>query len=494
SAPRKSGADDTDNSPSDDTRGVADKLPATLGHDGLGQVVIEPLAAAPAPRQLVLEATYADPNGELQTLRGTRTLWPAAVLAGIKTESWASVSQSAQVQALALDLEGKPKAGVPLDVRAIARTTVTSRKRMVGGFYAYDSRTETKDLGTVCTGTSNASGLLACSVKLTQPGEIELVASARDDQGRSSVAASSVWVTGQGELWFGGRNDDRMDVLAEKKTYQSGDTARLQVRMPFRHATALVAVEREGILHTEVVQLQGSDPTVHVKIQDGWGPNVYVSVLALRGRVHEVPWYSFFTWGYQAPREWWQAFWHDSKDYAPPTALVDLSKPAFRLGMAELKVATRANQLAVEVKADQATYPVRGKAQVTITARQANGQPAAHAEVALAAVDQALLELMPNHSWDLLYAMLTRRAWGVETATAQMEIIGRRHYGRKAVPAGGDGGASPTRELLDTLLLWQPRLQLDAQGQARIEVPLNDALTTFQIVAVADMGLAQFGT
>ena len=494
SPPRKKSDAEASDSDSDGAQVIADKLPATLNREGLGQVVIDPIAPAPAPRQLVLEATYADPNGELQTLRGTRTLWPAAVVAGIKTESWASVSQAAQVQALALDLDGKPKAGVPLDVRAIARTTLSSRKRMVGGFYAYDSHTETKDLGTVCTGASDARGLLVCQVKLTQPGEIELVASARDDKGRTALAASSVWVTQQGELWFGGSNDDRMDVLAEKKAYQPGDTARLQVRMPFRRATALVAVEREGILHTELVELRGSDPTVNLKIQDGWGPNVYVSVLALRGRVHEVPWYSFFTWGYAAPREWWQAFWHDSKSYVPPTALIDLSKPAFRLGVAELKIGTQANTLAVEVKTDQASYPVRGKAQVTIIARQPDGQPAANAEVALAAVDQALLELMPNTSWDLLQAMLTRRAWGVETSTAQMEIIGRRHYGRKAVPAGGDGGAAPTRELLDTLLLWQPRLQLDAQGQARIEVPLNDALTSFQIVAVADMGTGLFGT
>jgi hypothetical protein len=111
---------------------VADKLPATLGREGLGQVVVEPIAPAPAPRQLVLEATYADPNGELQTLRDTRTLWPAAVVAGIKAEGWAAARQDAPVQALALDLQGKPKAGVPLDVRAIARTTLTSRKRMVG--------------------------------------------------------------------------------------------------------------------------------------------------------------------------------------------------------------------------------------------------------------------------------------------------------------------------------------------------------------------------
>jgi uncharacterized protein YfaS (alpha-2-macroglobulin family) len=116
-----------------------------------------------------------------------------------------------------------------------------------------------------------------------------------------------------------------------------------------------------------------------------------------------------------------------------------------------------------------------------------NGQPAANAEVALAAVDQALLELMPNTSWNLLDAMLQRRAWGVETSTAQMEIIGRRHYGRKAVPAGGGGGKSGTRELLDTLLLWNPRrASWTPTASATVTVPLNDALTTFKIVAVAD--------
>jgi hypothetical protein len=114
--------------------------------------------------------------------------------------------------------------------------------------------------------------------------------------------------------------------------------------------------------------------------------------------------------------------------------------------------------------------------------------------VALAAVDQALLELMPNDTWNLLESMLQRRAWGVETSTAQMEIIGRRHYGRKAVPAGGGGGHSGARELLETLLLWNPRVQLDANGSATVTVPLNDALTTFKIVAVADASTGLFGT
>jgi hypothetical protein len=264
--------------------------------------------------------------------------------------------------------------------------------------------------------------------------------------------------------------------------------------MPFRHATALVSVEREGVIETRVVKLNGQDPTVQLKIEDGWSPNVYVSVLALRGRLREVPWYSFFTWGFKAPREWWSAFWYEGREYVAPTAMVDLSKPAYRLGLAELRVGHAAHQIAVKVAADRESYPVRGKAQVTISATLPNGKPAAGAEVALAAVDQALLELMPNQSWNLLEAMLQRRSWGVSTSTAQMEIMGRRHYGKKAVPAGGGGGRAQTRELLDTLLLWQPAIQLDAQGQAKVTVPLNDALTTFRIVAVADAGTGLFGT
>ena len=61
-----------------------------------------------------------------------------------------------------------------------------------------------------------------------------------------------------------------------------------------------------------------------------------------------------------------------------------------------------------------------------------------------------------------------------------MQVVGKRHYGRKAVPHGGGGGRDRARELFDTLLLWQRRVTLDADGRARVEVPLNDSLTSFR--------------
>ena len=75
-----------------------------------------------------------------------------------------------------------------------------------------------------------------------------------------------------------------------------------------------------------------------------------------------------------------------------------------------------------------------------------------------------------------------------------MQVIGKRHFGLKALPQGGGGGRQTTRELFDTLLLWKARLPLDANGEATVEVPLNDSITRFRIVAVATGGTGLFGT
>ena len=122
---------------------------------------------------------------------------------------------------------------------------------MVGGFYAYDNRTEVKELGDVCAGSTDDRGLLLCEPKSETAGQVELIARAEGRRRRHARPPRERRTSSaQGELWFAQDNDDRIDVLPEKKRYEPGETARLQVRMPFREATALVAVEREGVIAT----------------------------------------------------------------------------------------------------------------------------------------------------------------------------------------------------------------------------------------------------
>ncbi len=496
--PRDLRAGDDDADGNDDVRNdngklVADKLPVTTDRQGAATVTLKDLPAPRRASELVAELTFNDPNGEVQTASARIPVWPSAVVLGVKTSSWASSRGKVKFQALALDTRGRPIKGQSVEVRGRSAQVISTRKRMVGGFYAYDNRTEVTDLGSLCKGKTDDRGLLLCEAVLATAGQVELIAQSMDGTGHASEAAATVWVTKQGELWFAQDNDDRIDVLPEKKGYQPGELARLQVRMPFREATALVAVEREGVISTQVLTLRGDDPTVDLKIDKSWGPNVYVSVLALRGRIREVPWYSFFTWGWKEPVTWARAFWVEGREYQAPTAMVDLSKPAFKLGVASIKVGLAAHELQVGVTTDKPQYAVREKVRARVKVAF-EGQPMSGAQVAFVAVDEGLLALKPNDSWMLLTEMIQQRAWGVETATGQSEIIGRRHYGRKAVAAGGGGGKNATRELFDTLLVWQDRVVLDAKGEAVIEVPLNDSLTSFRLVAIADAGAQQFGT
>ena len=478
---------------SNDAKLVADKLPLTTDKNGAASFTLKDLPKITRPSEISAEVTYNDPNGEVQTVASSIALWPSAVVLGVKAGSWASRRGKVKFTVLALDTQGVAIKGQSVEVRGRLSQTISTRKRMVGGFYAYDNRTEVKDLGSLCSGSTDERGLLLCEAELGNAGQVELIASAKDAQSNPVQAASSVWVTKQGELWFAQDNDDRIDVLPEKKRYEPGETARLQVRLPFREASALLSVEREGITLSRVITLRGDDPTIDLKIEKTWGPNVYVSVLALRGRIRDTPWYSFFTWGWKEPLAWARSYWYDGREYQAPTAMVDLAKPAFKLGVAALQVGVRAHELQVSVSADKPRYAVRQKATARIKVLF-EGKPVAGADVAFAAVDEGLLALRGNDSWDLLNAMIRQRAWGVETSTAQSEIIGRRHYGRKAVAAGGGGGRGSTRELFDTLLMWRSSVTLDANGEAVVEVPLNDSLTSFKLVAIADAGTQQFGS
>ncbi len=431
---------------------------ATLDPSGALRTKIGPLPKADSPQEVAAELEFRDPNGEVQTVSSRIPLWNSRVLAGIKPDSWAASKESFKFHLLALDLAGKPLAGVPVQADLFQRKNYTHRKRLIGGFYAYEHMTETNKIGTYCEGTTDAKGLLICDVKSPVSGNVIIQARAKDNEGNISAANRDVWVYGKGDWWFDVSDNDRIDLLPEKKRYEPGEKAKFQVRMPFRSATVLVTVEREGVIEAFTKKLSGKNPVIEVPIKGNYAPNVFVSALCIRGRVEGVK----------------------------PTALIDLGKPAFKLGIAEIKVGWKAHELKVEVSSQRDVYRIREKAPVNIKVRTADGiPPPKGSEVAIAAVDEGLLELMPNNSWKLLEAMMTQRGYEVETSTAQMQVVGKRHYGLKALPHGGGGGRQTTRELFDTLLLWKGTVKLNEKGEASVDIPLNDSLTSFRIVAVA---------
>jgi len=438
-----------------------------LDKTGAFRARIDDLPKISSPHTMVAELEFRDPNGEIQTVTGRIPLWSSKLLVGVKPDSWSSSADSLKFKIVVVDVNGNPVSGAKVYVELFSRRHFSHRKRLVGGFYSYEHVTETKSVGPICEGTTDDKGLVDCSAKAPVSGNVILQATVTDEGGNTSSSNRDVWVADKGEWWFEAGDSDRIDLLPEKKSYNPGEAAKFQVRSPFRSATVLATVEREGIIDAYVQKISGKEPVISVPVKGNYAPNVFISALCVRGRVAGTR----------------------------PTALFDPGKPAYRLGISEIMVGRKAHELKVKVTADSDSYKVRGKAKIRIKVTRAEGGTLPKgAEVAVAAVDEGLLELMPNNSWKLLDAMMGRRGHEILTSTAQMQVVGRRHYGLKALPAGGGGGVRSARELFDTLLDWKGRVKLDAKGEATLEIPLNDSLTSFSVVAVASAGTGLFGT
>ncbi len=439
-----------------------------LDPGGTLRTTVEALPRVSAPADLQAELEFPDPNGEIQTVSTRVPIYPSSCLPGILPDGWAASKNDFRFKVAVADLSGRPVKEAEVTVDLFRRNRYTHRKRLIGGFYAYEYVTETKKVAErFCAGRTDDKGLLFCSGTSPVSGNVILQARVSDDGGAVASAHRDVWIAGQDDWWFEQQDGDRIDLVPEERRYEPGDTARFQVRMPFREATALIAVEREGVLEVFVRKLSGKKPVVEIPVRSSYAPNVFVSALVVRGRVSG----------------------------ATPTATVDLGKPAYRLGNSEINVGWKAHELRVGVSTDREVYAVRGTVKAGVQVRRADGGALpAGSEVAIAAVDEGLLELSPNESWDLLRAMMGRRPHEVGTSTAQSRVVGKRHFGLKALPAGGGGGRQSSRKLFDTLLFWKGRVPLDANGEARIEIPLNDSLTAFRLVAVASSGDSLFGT
>jgi alpha-2-macroglobulin len=438
-----------------------------LGPGGMARTKVEDIPVSPTPVDVVTEMEFMDPSGKIITISRTFPVFPSKVLLGIDAESHTSAHDPLRFTVLACDLAGKPLPDLQIDANLYQKKFYSHRKRLIGGFYAYDHTTEIKKVGAICTGKTTKEGLLFCEVKPQLGGSLIIEASTKDDSGNVSATNKGTYVMGREDSWFDVSDSDRIDLIPDKRKYEPGETATFQVRMPMREATALVTIEREGVIESFVTTISGKEPLIQVPIKASYAPNVFVSALLVRGR----------TTG------------------PAPTAFIDLGKPVFKLGITGVSVGWQAHELKVAVNADQQTYSVRGKALVKIKAQTLDGKPLPRgAEAAVSVVDDGLLELMQNRSWDLLEAMMEKRPYSVATSTAQMQVVGRRHYGLKALPFGGGGGKQITRELFDTLLLWKTTVPLNQAGEASIEVPLNDSFTSFSVVAVVTAGPDRFGT
>jgi alpha-2-macroglobulin len=379
------------------------------------------------------------------------------------------------IELIAVGADGKVlPAAVKAKVRLTRITWQTNRLAAAGDTTEFDSKAELhleweRELTTTPGLGTDRKPIVATlpDAVAGKPGQYLLEVTGKDAQGHDILTSVTFEVAGPTETVWNYRNPYAVDLVTDKESYAPGQTATILVKTPIA-GEALVTVERDRVLRSFVTKLSGNAPSVQVPLNENDAPNVFVSVMLLRG-------------ANESPRK--------------------IKTPEYRIGYCEVKVARPNDKLSVAVKPAGPTAKPGDTIQLDADVRDAAGKAAADSEVVLFAVDEGVLSLTGYKTPDPLTFFNQRRRLAVQTSltlpTLLKEDADESDFANKGYLIGDAKGGPP---LLDGLrknflacAFWNATLRTDAQGHVHAEFTAPDSLTRYRVIAVAASKQNQFG-
>lgn len=414
-----------------------------------------------------LEGTVTDVSRQALSGRISVPVYAAPFFAGLKDPPFfVDAGKELVTEVLVPDLSGNPVEGLSVSLKLVQVQWHAVRRAEGNGFYTWE--TERKEVERWTGKVTSADRPVEVRIPVEQGGYYLLRAEAADGEGRVSRCGASFYALGAGFTAWERYDHNRIDLVPERNTYRPGETARILVKSPWEKAKALLTVEREGIRSHRVFDLVSTQQTVEVPVGEGDVPNLYVSVVLLKGRTEA----------------------YTGEDVSDP------GKPAFRVGLVELHVENLVKRLSVAVSSDAEEYRPGARAVVSAGVTDGAGKPA-EAQVTLWAVDHGVLSLTGYQTPDLLPSVWVDKAQQVLTEDSRQRIVSRRVLTPKGADEGGGGGMEEgpgeVRRDFRVLAFYLGSLVTDARGKVTAEVTLPESLTTYRIMAVAHDKASRFG-
>ena len=463
---------------------------ATLSKTGELALELKTTGDAGIPYVYTLEGDVEDVSRQHIANRAQIVVHPAPWYIGVRRPAYfVQQKDGVKTEIVAATPEGAAVTGVPVEITLTQIQWKSVRRAEGGGFASWESHKESIPAGTWSVTTGEQP--VPLDITLKNGGYFVLTATGRDKDGHTSITTTSFYALGDGYTAWARYDHNRIDLVPERKTYRPGDTARIMVQSPWEQATALVTTEREGVRSHRQFALTSTQQTISVPVTEEDIPNLYVSVLLVKGRT-KVP-------AETAKPE--EVSTGRVRGVATAVAAVDDTsdpgKPAFKLGYVQLNVENLSKHLTVAVRADKNEYRPANTAKVHLEVKDRASKGVA-SEVTLWAVDYGVLSLTGYQTPDVLGSVYVQKALQVVNEDSRERIVSRRVLTPKGANEGGGGGgesgAGTLRKDFRVLAFWLGSVATDANGQANVDVKLPESLTTYRIMAVAADMQSRFGS
>lgn len=263
------------------------------------------------------------------------------------------------------------------------------------------------------------------------------------------------YASGSGFSPWALKNPARIELDLEKKEYQPGETATLQVMAPFS-GELLLTVERDNIYYTQTHTMDGNTATIPIPVNEQYRPNAYVTATLIRS----------------------------VRDLEPGSA-------ARAFGATPINVDRSVNEIKVQITSPEEIRPLKPLA---ISVQTLPGS-----SVTVAAVDEGILQLIDQKTADpftFFYKKLALIVKSFDTFSLLLPDVAQG----KSQPGGGFA-AKRELQFLSTqgirrvkpVSFWSGVLKADSEGKVNIEFDIPEFQGALRIMATAING-KKFGS
>ncbi len=426
--------------------------------DTQGEFIIEipaDLGDASQSQTYIVEATVRDETGQSVSGRGEVIVHQGEFYIGARAENYVSTADEAStINIIAVDWDSQPLANAEIEVEVVDRrwSSVQERDETGRTVWTYEVEEIPVTEGQIQT---DASGQAQFTFTPETGGSFKVYITSQDDRGNVIRSSTYVWVSSGSYVSWRQQNSNRIDLIANADSYNVGDTAEILITSPFQGTTeALITVERGDVLSYEHITMDTNSYVYELPIQANYAPNVYVSVMIIKG--------------------------------------VDETNPVagFRMGYVQFSVDPERHELTIDIQSDVDRTSPQETVSYTIQTTDWQGNPVS-AEVGVAVTDLASLSLAPDTSRPIFQYFFSDQSLSVLTGTPltlnadqlTQELL-------DTVKGGGGGGIADDGvieirgEFID-VPYWNPSLITDENGLVTFDVRLPDNLTTWRLDARA---------
>jgi len=279
------------------------------------------------------------------------------------------------------------------------------------------------------TAVTDSSGKATVPVDVGHAENLKIEVSGKDQHGRAIQTRTYLYV--EGSPFYSDQSSSKLTVKLDKKTYHSGDTAKVLVATNSPGGQALMTVQAEGVLHYQLLDLSKGSSIVHLPVDDSMTPNVFVSV----------------------------AYVHDRN-------FVETER--------KLTCVRVDRKLNIELTPSTAKALPGSTVSIRVRTTDSGGR-GVPANLSVGVVDESIYALRKDTT-DIVSGLYPERQDLVQTAYSFPDIY----------LDGGDkagGNVAIRRKFRDTAQ-WTPEVQTDGNGDAVCEVTLPDNLTSWRATAV----------